>query len=656
MVTAWSLLAVGLAQVGLFRWWAVLAISLIACASGGAFWRFESRIASSERRDTLFLLPLLGLALLLFARPAEHFPQIGDSSIYPNTASKLIDTGGLTYHYGPLDGLASEQKQLFYVPSDEQLSHVDIESYEGLLYGAYYMMDPSQNTIVASRPPVATTWMGLFGLLAGPPGMLYVTPLFGTAGLVAVYFLGKRLFDAGAGALASIWLLISFPQLHFSRTPHAEVMGQFFALTTLYALVVYLKRGSRRHVVLGAAAWTAGFAARLDVILLVPTLLLFVLFLALRRDGKALGAWVASAAIAVAFTLWTVNRPYVGATWELLLRGQLRFLRQMSAHFLAVAGLASLSGLVGLRELLRYLSPHRRETLIRLAVLIVVVAGVGYALHIRPLRPEYRAVGDEMVAAHNEELMAVAAQYVSYPFFWLAALGMILLFWRQPIGHDRLLFAFFVLFFAAGFLWKYTTARVYPVALRRLVPEVLPGCALLGAFAIRRLAHRGPRWKWSGVALAGLVAVLLLSVTGRYWFHRGAEGAWSTVDQLANGLPSDAVIIFEPQTEGVVVGWFAAPLWSFHQRRAMLPHGGDPDAAVLREAICFWQNQDRDIFVVSQHAPPSWWPGKFGGEKEGEVTWNSSIIGQSLKFPPYVWRFSFTFSIYRLADVSCSGR
>ncbi len=655
LLTAWSLLAVGLARLGLFRWWTVVLAGLVACVNGWASRRARCSKSSFEWRETVYLLLLLVVGLVLFARPAEHFPQMDDASIYPSTASKLMETGGLTYHYDPLDGLSPEQKELFYIPSDEQLPGIDIQSYEGLLYGAYYVMDPAQNTVVASRPPLAIAWMGLFGLLSSPRGMLYVAPLFGVASLFVVYFLGKRLFDAGAGALAALLLLLSFPQSHFCRAPYAEMVGQFFVLTALYALVVYLQTARLRHVLLGVAALTAGFAARLDVVLFVPVLLLFVFLLVLRRDGRGLAACTASAVAGLAFTMWTVNRPYVGATGELLLRGQLRFLRHMDLYLLVGGGLAGILGLMGLKVLVGRVPPHWRQRLIGWGVLLVVVVGIVYALYVRPQQPEYMRVGGEMIATHNEELMAVAAQYMGHPFFWLAGLGMILLFWKRRIDHDQLLFAFFVAFFAAGFLWKYTTVRIYPVALRRLVPEVLPGCALLAAFALRRMAERGQRWCLGAGAMAGLAVVLLLSLSAPYWFHRGARGAWRTLEEMDSHLPPDSVALFEPREGDAIVGWFAAPLWSFHQRDALLLNTGDVDAEALKAALCHWHGQGRAVYVISQQDPSNWWPHDFRGHQEAQISWKSSIVGESLRFPPYIWRFSFTFSVYRLeAPVSCS--
>jgi hypothetical protein len=649
----WSVLAVGLAQAGLFRSWTVLAAVLLACGSGWTVsYALRPLRRRSPRHEVLFLALLVSAGFLLYSWPAEHFPQLGDSSIYPNTAAMLVRTGGLTYRYDPLDGLTSQQKQLFYVPSDKQLSHLELQSYEGLLYGAYYVMDPDQNTIVASRPTLAITWMGLFRILAGDRGMLYVTPLFGVASLVTIYFLGKRVFDSGTGALAAVWLLVSFPQLHFSRTPYAEVVGQFFVLTFLYTMVAYLQTRRLLFVPMGIAALTAALATRIDSILALATLFVFVLFLAMRRDWRGLGASVACLAVAAGFTIWTVNRPYVGATAELMLFGQLRFLQQLMLYAVPL-GIGALVGLALLVILIHFVSfPPWLQRTIRWGLSLAVLLGVAYALYLRPLTPEYTVIGEQVVPTYNEELMAVAAQYVSPLLLWLAAFGAFLVLQRRRIPLVQILLLAFVLSFSAIFFWKYTTTRVYPVALRRWMPEVFPGLCLLGAFVVRWLGRR-PRLRWEATAIAGLAAALLMGVSAPYWFHQGAQGALELMETLAERTTPDAVILFEPEQDNATVGWFAAPLWSLQQRDALLLNSGELDGRLLDETVCGWERQGRDVFIIAQHDPATWWPGEFSGHQEGTVSWDSSIIGQSLHFPPYIWRFAFTFSIYEWDEASC---
>jgi hypothetical protein len=656
VLTVWSLLAVGLAQTGLFRDWALLAAGLLACMVGWGVVRIMKPLLRlrSSRRESLFLAVILAAGFGLFGWPAEHFPMLGDSSIYPNTAAMLIRTGDLEYHYDPLDDLALEQKQLFYVPSDRQIPGIEIQSYQGLLYGAYYVTDVDQNTVVSSRPPVAIAWMGLFGMLLGERGMLYVTPLFGAMSLAALYFLGKRVFDPGTGALAAVSLLVSFPQLHFSRAPYAEVVGQFFVLIALYAWGAYLQRRQPMYILAGLGALTAAFATRIDAILMLPTLALFTLLLFLQRDWKGPLLVGVGLVAAVGFTLWTVNRPYTGATAELLLVGQLRFLRQLGpSTTLALVVFPALTLVLALL-LKRRLPWARLWRFARWGLSTGVVLAIAYALYIRPLRPEYVTLNGTRFYTHNEELMTLAAQYLGHPTLWLGALGMILVIRQRRIPLEQILVLFFVTFFTVSFFWKYTTARVYPVALRRLVPEVLPGFFLLGAFALQQVRQRRA-WRWAVLGLAGLTMALLMCVSMPYWFYSEAEGARDLLDALAKRLPSNAVILFEPGREGSIAGWFATPLWSFHQRQALLFNEGELDHSTVDEVVCLWQGQGKAVYVVSWQDPAEWWPGDFQGQLEEEVIWDSGIIGQSLNFPPLIWRFAFTFSIYRLDEAGCAS-
>ena len=654
-LTAWSLLAVGLARAGLFRAVPLIAATVLACVIGWGAWRGMRILSSATPRQELLAIPfILLLGLVLFAWPSEHLPMLGDSSIYPNTAALLMRTGGLTYHYDPLDGLSPQQKQLFYVPSDQQVPTVPIRSYQGLLYGAYYIVDASQNTVASSRPPLVVTWMAGFGMLLGERAMLYVTPLFGALSLVVVYLLGKRIFTHRAGMLAALWLAVSFPQLHFSRAPFAEVVGQFFVLSALYCLVCYLDRRSPWHCVLGIAAMTVAFAARIDALMAFPAVALFVLLLAVRRDKRGLAISLVALVGAAAFTLWTLNRPYTGATAELLLAGQLRALRRLDARWVGLA-LLGLLVLVAVTFRARRLFTARVRAWLGRALGIGVILGVGYAVHVRPRIPEYLVVNGEKYPLYSEELMSVPARYMSPLLFWLAALGVALVLWKGRVEAKRGLFLFFVVPFGVVLFWRYTSAWVYPVALRRLVPEVLPGLALLAASAVDWLGQR-PRGRWVALALSGLVIVLLLSVSAPYWFQQEATGTWEFINSLSEQLPDDAIVLFEPLRGDSVAGWFAAPLWSFRGRQTLLLNQGELDAVALREAICFWQGQGQQVYVVAQEDPMHWWQGDFRGHLENKVIWDSTIIGQSRLFPPFVWRFAFAFYIYRWEEAYCGCR
>jgi hypothetical protein len=280
-------------------------------------------------------------------------------------------------------------------------------------------------------------------------------------------------------------------------------------------------------------------------------------------------------------------------------------------------------------------------------IALLVLLAVGYSLHIRPLSPEFFVSNGAAMRIYGEEVMAAPARYVSPLLFWLAALGIAFLLWSGTARPEHWLFLLFFLSFAGLFFWRYTTGWIYPVALRRMVPEVFPGMMLLAAYAVFWLGQKLRR-RWVAPALAGLVMVLLLRVSAPYWFLQEGRGTWQFFTSLAEQLPVDAVVLFEPLRGDSVVGWFAAPLWSFHDRNALLLNQGQLDGEILRQAICYWQGQGKTVLVLAQENPAAWWPGEFRGDQRQRFLWDSTIIGQSRQFPPFVWRFAFSFYLYEL--------
>jgi hypothetical protein len=161
--------------------------------------------------------------------------------------------------------------------------------------------------------------------------------------------------------------------------------------------------------------------------------------------------------------------------------------------------------------------------------------------------------------------------------------------------------------------------------------------------------------RWVGVALAGLVTVLLLRVSAPYWFLQEGRGTWQFFTEMVQRLPQDAVVLFEPLRGDSVVGWFAAPLWSFYERDSLLLNQGPLDKAALNGAICSWQRQGKEVLLLAQEDPSAWWPGLFQGALLDKLHWDSTLIGQSRQFPPFVWRFAFTFYLYQLEAAQCSS-
>ena len=99
-----------------------------------------------------------------------------------------------------------------------------------------------------------------------------------------------------------------------------------------------------------------------------------------------------------------------------------------------------------------------RPRAVRTGLIILLVLGVIYAMHIRPWLPEYSWYGGRLRETYNNEIMAVAA--VCQPCHLLAGrAGAGAVLWRRRIFSAQTLLVVFVASVAAIVFWKYTTAR-----------------------------------------------------------------------------------------------------------------------------------------------------------------------------------------------------
>jgi hypothetical protein len=116
------------------------------------------------------------------------------------------------------------------------------------------------------------------------------------------------------------------------------------------------------------------------------------------------------------------------------------------------------------------------------------------------------------------------------------------------------------------------------------------------------------------------------------------------MERMASQIPQDAVIFFEPLDDNSIVGWFAAPLWSFYDLNSLLLNN-NLDENELENLIKSWQILGKPVYMLIQGNSCLKAPWLFERDPVGELWWASNIIGQSLRFPPVIWRFKFHFLI-----------
>lgn len=669
-IVLWSLGAAALARLGIFTLPLVGALTLLVALLSIVFWWRKNSDFSFSYRESIVLFALILLASTLFMLPAEHYFLLGDSAIYPNTAAVLARSGKLVFTYTPFEGLTDAQKNLFFLPVSLQPG-VTERSYQGIVNGTFYLLDSATNTVAASRPPVVIAWMGAAILFGGVQAALWVTPVFGVLGVLATYFWGRQVCNPRVGGLAAFWLLVSFPQIHFSRTPYAEIVGQVLLLGALYSWSAYLKKHQLHYLFLGYGSLAAAFSARIDSFLMLGTVASLFLILIWRRDLKGTLHNLLALLIVVGISVALCSWPYASATYDLMMNHQLHFLYSLPLPGVALVGagvVIAVSVCLWNREnIAHYIWGSRSNwrqfaaqgvVWLRWLLAVGVMLLMCYALYIRPLHEEYTVINGQVYHLHNEELLAVAARYVTPLLIWLAACGAMLIIGSRHSSAVQLLSVFFFLSFALVMFWKYTTARVYPVALRRIVSDVLPAMCVMAAISVEHIRGKSssPWRKEFTKLLVGFILASLFVVWPNYWFYEEAEDSWNFLTVVDDLLPPNAVILFEPQEQDRVAGWWATPLWSFYQQRALVlnPWFGE-HVETLETAICHWQDEGVEVYLMAQREPKLWWPLPVEYlEFAHSVEWNSSIVGQSNDFPPVIWRFAFEFSLFRIRD-SCYG-
>jgi len=608
--------------------------------------------------------PALALVLLLaaglFARPTDRYVLWGDSAIYPNTGAPLARTGRLTYDYPPLAGLTPTEQQLFYVPGS-QVAIIPIQGLQGVVYGAYYLTNAEATQITSSRPPLFIVWLAIFYLLFGPANIFWATPLFGVLGVAATYLVGSRLFGMRAGLLAAALLTLTFPQLHFARTSYAEVPAQVFVLFSLYGLCSYLVAPRSRYLLLATACLGAGLMTRLDtLVLLAPAALFFGTLLA-RRDRK--GSLLFAVLATLALTGWALQAlvlspHYFLMSWQIYSTLTFQILQSWPLWAAVGVGGGALLGILLWRYGDRLVAPARQLAGHPLGRGLFAF-GLGgltfWAYYIRPLFPHIVYYAGQFYNTRNHEILAKVGLHLTPVLIWAGVLGLILLFWRG-LKAETFLFVTFFLCFAPLFLWKYTSATVYPVALRRFVPEVIPALVLLASYAVTRF----PTWPWrpgqflwqrlGPLVLAGALFLSQLSVSAPYLLYQEGVGSTQLTAELARQFSNDARIVFEPLGERSFVGWFANPLWSLHDKHALLLNPGPVDVALLEGVFHKWLAAGKPVYYISMSNPPPLYLSRMNLTRVARFTWDSSIIGQSADlFPPFIWRFAIPIWVYRVS-------
>jgi len=641
---AWLLVL--LARVGWFRMApiALLPVALALAAALLAVWR-----ASIFTKFAAALLAVV--AALLYLPPAQQLPMSGDAAIYPNEGAWLARTGALRGEHPALAALSPETADLFYISSEEQIVWGEpVSAYEGLIYGGYYLTDADTATIQNSRMPQVIAWHGLVNLLFDDTILRFVVSLCFAAGSILVLFAtGLRLYGGWIALWAALLLALCYPQIYLARGSLAESTGAFWTLAGFWFAVLWLQRRAPRHLLLALLMWVTSWSARVDALLLLAPAALLVAIAAGYRDRSAL-RWAAyGAPLWIALILLGSNNAYFLATIQLATTG----VALLTPALVALIAGAPLTIWVVWRWGEDLADAWQRvERPLLAALWLVVVAVLLWATVPGPWR-------DAAVTRPFQEIIWFSSLYISPLFYWFAAVGLGVLFWRGLTPLSLLLSASF-LGFAVAYLHGYTSANVYPVSLRRLSGDLLPLMALIAGYTFtlaellpptRLAAWRKPVAYFAGVASLLWVGALSAPLLSQ---HEHPDDQ-RFIQTLHEAFPADAALLFEPQDGDSWIGWLAAPLFSLYGDWALLLESDTPDPALLARAIDELRAAGRTPLIVSQSTPlpAALLPAGMEAREVYVTTWNSALLGQARPpDEPVYWQFALPLHVYGLTVAS----
>jgi 4-amino-4-deoxy-L-arabinose transferase-like glycosyltransferase len=578
-------------------------VSWVVAWRRGAIRSLRRDLARPTRAEAA-LIGLLAVLSVIYFRPHEFILGAADAGVYVNMGTHMARSGELLID----DPLIAQLDPSFYPVFFREQQPNTLTRYYYL--PGYFVSDIVPGQIIPQFYALQAVSIAILTAIGGVPLGLLATPIWGLAGIAAVYFFARNLFDRRVALLAAVLLGAVILQNWFSRYPTAEVLTQANLFAGLYALNRVLQRNEpQRSWGVLAGLWLGLiFLARIDMILVLAVLPVLLLGLAAaRRWSPGLTSFTAvfgvlslhSVVHAVMFAWPYTYNTYRGAFSTVLGRNGVIWL---------AAGLVGISVLFRGARWINRLDDQRRNQLgqwLSRALIAIVIGGAVYAYFLRPViepavTANYWYSGQQIPITNRENLVRIG-WYVTPLGLLLAVLGLCLLIWRERSLAARV-------FLAIGLLS--TVVYVYNIlnnphhiyAMRRYVPVVIPAMMIWGAYgltAISRARWRGARWVALLLGLAWLGGMVWQSRV--IWRQVDDAGAIAAMTDLNRQLAPGAIVLLDDQSPvgfGDVVGTplrfiFEHPVFVLRNPQTVTPEA-------LRALVRDWQQREYPVYVISQ--------------------------------------------------------
>lgn len=430
----------------------------------------------------------------------------------------------------------------------------------------------ADDQIYAQGQHLLPAYLGLVGGALGSGAMLHANVLFGATALLALYGFARLFMKPKWAALAVLVMAISLPMLYFSRDTYTEPLAATFTFGAL-ALLWIAQKNKKARLLWFIAGLTAGAGAltRIDAYITLAGLLGFmIIFLSLskkqeRKHNIAKSGLFAIGALFSSLVGW-LDLVILSSGYYVSLAPRFKVELLLLLVIIIVGILAvTLSWRTGIIKNIDKRTKNWRAP----AAYIAIILLAGFFMS-RPLW---------LVSHHSKHIPLVAGlqgaaknpvddsrDYAEQTANWIAwyigpvmaisgVAGLAIAARKVFDDDDGMLLVpglAVVVGTAIVFLNRPSITPDQIWASRRLLPVILPGMAIYGAFALSRVAYQPKLNKYFSKSIWGLVVLSILLpplfISYPYLRTRTYVPQLAQVDAICDALPKKAAIIWLGET------------------------------------------------------------------------------------------------------------
>ena len=551
-------------------------------------------------RNEWALVAILAAAAILFFRPGEMIFGNRDYGVYVAAGNMIADQGRYVIvdeGYLELGEAARRAVGDFMRPG---------AGGKATLHSGFFLTDRETGEITPQFPPVYPLWIAAADLIADFNAVRAVTPLIGLLSAATLFLLMRSHLGAVVALAATGLFVTQLPQIWYSRNLFSEVPAQFLVIGSVWILSIAAKHKSWALSLLGATLWMLSAFARIDMLVVGLGIVAGIaVSRALDEDVRRRLIYGGQAVFIVALAgaplayYATLGSGY----FEVVRQGALvnfgpadfpiPLLAALVWVTLPMAVLAS-SLFVSLLIRRRVQSHLFRNRAYRFALAALIALAISYPAFVRPF-------GDDSTARLG---FLWLSWYLSPLGVVISVAGIALLAYRisrRGLSTSAPLVGAF-LATALILSWQPSVGLDHFWAIRRFVPTVLPGFAVLTAYFVYRFVQS--RWRQAGliapgIAVAGLVGFQLFTLAP-FLDHREHQGSHGGVAEIADAIGEDDIVLMDPRSLQEV----ALPL-QFLFGRTVINIQVERIESALDSEIETWQSSGRNVYLLvgSREAP-----------------------------------------------------